>query len=427
MLARHLFAIAIAAGLGVNAEALAQDQPSGSWRDLYLDARPILDVRYRFERVEQDSRPETAEANTIRTRAGFETGRFHGVGLGFNFESVAALGDDDFNDTVNGRTRFPVVADPDDLQVNELYLDANGTIPKTRVKLGRQRIIWDNARFIGNVGFRQNEQTFDAARAFVFPWPELELEYDYLEEVHRIFGTDSDVGELEMSSHGARIHYRPFAELTVTPFALLLDFERAAFARSSSASGGILLDGGTALDDDWRLLYSAGAAYQEDFADNPGDFGLWYAQAEAGLGYAGIQGRLGYELLQGDGTDAFQTPLATLHKFNGLTDQFLTTPPDGLQDLYLKLDAKLPGDGWLADFSLKGGYHQFWADEGGAHYGSEWDLGLFKAFKTDYGKVLLGVQYADYDADSFSSDTQKLWLTVQVQAAAKPFRDYLSD
>ncbi len=74
---------------------------------------------------------------------------------------------------------------------------------------------------------------------------------------------------------------------------------------------------------------------------------------------------------------------------------------------------------------LEGGYHQFWADRDGAHYGSEWNLGLFKAFKTDYGKVALGVQYADYDADRFSSDTQKPWVTVQLQAARKPLRDYL--
>ena len=177
MRCKPLIVFGLVLSLGCAFEARAQEQTGGSWRDLYLDARPILDVRYRFEFVEQDARPESAKANTIRTRAGFETGRFHGIGLGFNFESVAALGNDDFNDTVNGRTRFPVVADPDDLQVNELYLDADGTIPKTRVKLGRQRIIWDNARFIGNVGFRQNEQTFDAARAFFMPWPELELEY----------------------------------------------------------------------------------------------------------------------------------------------------------------------------------------------------------------------------------------------------------
>lgn len=49
-----------------------------------------------------------------------------------------------------------------------------------------------------------------------------------------------------------------------------------------------------------RLLYAGSAAYQEDFAENPGDFSLWYILAEAGLGYGNVKSRLGYELLEGD-------------------------------------------------------------------------------------------------------------------------------
>jgi hypothetical protein len=130
--------------------------------------------------------------------------------------------------------------------------------------------------------------------------------------------------------------------------------------------------------------------------------------------------------LEGDGTNAFQTPLATLHKFNGITDQFLTTPPDGLEDLYLSLAAPLPGEGWLADLTFKAGYHQYWAEKGGSHYGWEWDAGVFKKIAVGFGTFNLGVQYASYDADSFSSDTDKLWLTLQFQISPKPLRDYLN-
>ena len=45
----------------------------------------------------------------------------------------------------------------------QVFLGFDG-IPDTPLKVGRQRIILDNARFVGNVGFRQLEQTFDAAR-----------------------------------------------------------------------------------------------------------------------------------------------------------------------------------------------------------------------------------------------------------------------
>ncbi len=167
-------------------------------RDLVLKGKPILDLRYRFEFVDQDNLTEDAKAHTVRTRAGFETGRFHGLGAGADLEWIESVGSERFNSTVNGRTQFPVVADPNDVALNQLYFLSEGTIPETRLKVGRQRIIWDDARFIGNVGFRQNEQTFDALRVGTTYLPDTDIGYTYLEEVHRIFGRDHAAGRLEM-------------------------------------------------------------------------------------------------------------------------------------------------------------------------------------------------------------------------------------
>jgi hypothetical protein len=415
--------VAIALAMGLSSEV----RGSEDWRDLYLDATPVLDARYRFEFVDQDGRPKDAKANTVRTRAGLETGRFFGLGFGFDVEWIEAIGSEDFNNTINGKTRFPVVADPEDEQINQLYIISENTVPDTLFKLGRQRIIWDNSRFIGNVGFRQNEQTFDAFRGVITAIPDTALEYVYLEEVRRIFGTDSPVGDLDLDSHGIRVEYSGFEPLTVTPFVLLLDYDAGSQAKLDSQSYGIRLGGRHALDDDWSLIYAGSVAYQEDYADNPFDIGHWYYRIEPGIAYDNIKLKAGYEVLEGDGTSAFQTPLATLHKFNGLTDQFLTTPPDGLEDLYLSLDAPLPGEGWLSDLTFKAGYHQFWAEKGGSHYGWEWDAGLFKKIDVGFGSFNLGIQYASYDADSFSSDTDKLWLTLQFKISAKPLRSYLGD
>lgn len=403
----------------------AEDKPGEDWRNLYRDAMPVLDLRYRFEFVDQDARPRNAKANTLRSRTGFETGRFHGVGFAFDSEWIEAIGAEKFNDTINGKTRYPVVADPDDFEVNQLYIVSEGTVPYTRLKLGRQRIIWDNSRFIGNVGFRQNEQTFDALRTTVTAIPDATLEYVYLEEVRRIFGDDSPVGHLGLQTHGVRAQYNGFAPVTITPFALLLDYNADSQAGLDSQSYGILLAGSQALGGDWRLLYAGSAAWQGDYGDNPAGFGHWYYRIEPGLAYDKIKLKLGYEVLEGDGTTAFQTPLATLHKFNGLTDQFLTTPAGGLEDLYLSLNAPLPGEGWLSGLTFKAGYHQFWAEQGGAHYGWEWDAGLFKKFDTAIGTFNLGIQYASYDADRFSSDTDKLWLTLQYKIAPLRLGDYL--
>jgi hypothetical protein len=62
-------------------------------------------------------------------------------------------------------------------------------------------------------------------------------------------------------------------------------------------------------------------------------------------------------------------------------------------------------------------------EDGNAHYGSEWDLGAFKAFNVDDSEIVLGVQYGDYYADTFSTDTKKLWVSLDFKLGPKPLRD----
>ena len=169
---------------------------------------------------------------------------------------------------------------------------ADETIPGTRFKVGRQRIIWDNARFIGNVGFRQNEQTFDAARGAITALPDTVIEYNYLEEVHRIFGTDSPVGDPGLEGHGhpgavqrlrTRRHhaFRPAARLRIPPASIIWT------SRPTASSWKAAMRSTTT----WSLLYAGSAAYQEDLADNPGDFDLWYYRVEPGIDYRGYPGQ----------------------------------------------------------------------------------------------------------------------------------------
>jgi hypothetical protein len=122
--------------------------------------------------------------------------------------------------------------------------------------------------------------------------------------------------------------------------------------------------------------------------------------------------KLGYERLSGDGVTALQTPLATLHAFNGWADKFLTTPANGLRDLYVDVGVKVPGDSWLAGTQLKAVWHDFDPTRGGGGHGSEIDLLVSRAIGK---RVALTAKYADYDSDGFATDTRKLWL----QAEAK--------
>ncbi len=92
-----------------------------------------------------------------------------------------------------------------------------------------------------------------------------------------------------------------------------------------------------------------------------------------------------------------------MHAFQGWADKFLATPSDGIEDIYFSIATKFRG----TNISLI--YHRFNPEAGGPDYGSEWDLMIKKPFAEHYSIVL---KYADYDAGSFATDTEKLWFMV---------------
>ena len=148
------------------------------------------------------------------------------------------------------------------------------------------------------------------------------------------------------------------------------------------------------------LGYAGEYARQSAYEDSAiGD--SHYLLAELGYGSPAIGLKLGYEVLSGDGTDSFQTPLATQHSFQGWADQFLTTPRNGIDDTYLQISGTLLKKlGWL----VRG--HWFQADEGGADYGDEVDAQLTWSF---FDGLTVGAKYAGYNARSVSVDTSKTW------------------
>lgn len=400
----------IAASLTV--ACLSSAAMSADLKSLVQDGKPTLDARYRVEQVDQSGRANDAAAQTLRLRAGYETGRVMGIGGAFDVEWIEHIGAQKFNDTINGKATYPVVADPDDFALNQLYLIVDDVVPNTTFKVGRQRVIWDNARFVGNVGFRQNEQTFDAGRVSTTALPDTQLEYLFINKVHRVFGRDSATGRLGLNGHGLRAQYRGFKPLVVTPFALFLDYDRASQAANSTASYGMLVQAKQKLNADFTAYFDGAMARQDDHGNNAADFNLWYYNAEPGLGYGAWRVSAGIEQLDGNGLQSFATPLATLHKFNGVTDQFLATPAAGLRDVYGTVKTTLPAISGVRGIKLFGAYHQFNDDDGSADYGSEWNLGVAKSFGNRFGPVTFSLQYADYNADTFGVDISKLWMTV---------------
>ncbi len=376
------------------------------------------DVRYRYEMVEQDGpAPVTADAHasTLRIRAGFKTGVYRDFQALIEADIVGLLGDEDYNDGKNGFTQYPVIADPATEELNQLWLSWAG-LPKTTIKLGRQVINLDNQRFIGSVGFRQNDQTFDALFAENKSIDKLTLNYGFADTVNRVFGNKHPQGDWDGNVHMARAGYAHAPWLDAAGYGYWMDFDLAP--ASSSRTYGLRLKGDVKLADLWTFFYEAEAARQHDHGNNTLNYSESYYHLAPGLKWNNLTLQAGYESLGGDGTAAFQTPLATLHAFNGWADKFLTTPANGLEDSYARVSYKVSGVGtWADDTVLDLVYHDFDAEETSADYGDEWNAQISRTFKTEkttypFKEWTVSVKYADYDAKDLFTDTQKVWVTL---------------
>jgi len=359
-----------------------------------------LDLRYRYEFVDQDSFVKDAHASTLRTRLGYRSADFSNFGFLIEFDDIRPIGNDLYNSTRNGNTNRPVVADPKGTQINQALILYRG-IENTLIRAGRRRITFDNHRFIGDVGWRQNDQTYDGLSLTNTSLPETTIEYSYIDKVNRIFGPDSGTppADFQSDSHILNAKYELSPDWHATAYAYLLDFENAPLL--SNKTFGIRINGSKAVSDRISIGYTMEYAHQNNYGDNPDNYSVDYILLEGALIAGAITGALGYEVLEGDSVQAFQTALGTLHAFQGWADKFLATPSDGIEDLYFSIGSKIRG----ANISLV--YHRFSPEAGGPDYGNEWDVIIKKPFAKRYALVL---KYANYDARSFGTDTEKAWV-----------------
>lgn len=388
--------------------------------------KPIIDARARVEFVDQAPLAEDADAATLRLRAGFESGKAWKTTLLAEGEFVTPFDDGYRPDTARtARAAFPVVADPESYEVNRLQV-TNTALTGTTLTLGRQRIALDDHRFVGNVGWRQNEQTFDAVRVVNKSLPYLTVDASYLNQVNRVFGPDSPQGRWHSDGWLGNIAWQlPIARLTA--LAYVLDFEpltsfpglstaqAAALdpVRVSTATYGARLAGEHAIGS-FKLGYVASYAQQSDYGSNPLRFDLDYYLAELTSTYGRYGLTLGNELLEGDGTTGFATPLATLHRFNGWADKFLTTPANGMDDRYAGLTYTLKSVSVFDALSAMVVYHEYRTQRLDADLGTELNVQLQAKAKRFSGSI----KYAAFEAHEGRTpaayqDTTKLWVQLE--------------
>lgn len=387
---------------GLSASASAEE----SLGKALENGKVILDARMRYETVEQDSKPEDAAALTLRTRLGYETGNFYGFKFLAEFENVSSVLEEDYNDTVNGKdATYPTIADPDTTELNRAQFTFTGVEDFTVIG-GRQRINLGNQRFVGAVGWRQNEQTYDAIVVKNTMLPLFNATYAFVDKVHRVFGDDNPSGNFDTDAHLFNLDAKAGQLGNVTLYGYFLDIEQAA-ALSTSTYG--VRVNGKHTQNDVTFSWDGEYATQSDHGDNPLEVDADFYSINVGVASQGFAGKVGYDLLGGDGVAGFSTPLATLHKWQGFADMFLKTPADGITDLHATVSWTQKDVGPVKSLKLQAWYHDFEGDNGGVDMGSEVDLLVAAGFGNGWGG---SIKFADYTGEGFKPDTQKLWLSL---------------
>jgi len=399
-------ALVLAAALIAPAAAAAQPAapPSPIVATPSVPGAILFDSRLRYESVRQDGLDD-ANAVTARLRLGWRSPTVSGFTFLVEGEAVQAVVDD-FNDTIHGPATRAVVADPDAMELNRLQVSWTG-LPDTEVVLGRQRIVLGNARFVGNVGFRQNEQTFDAVRVTTTAFEPFSLTYAYIDRVHRVFGDDSPVGEWRSDSHLFNAETpTPMGRLTL--YGYWLDFETAP--SQSSATLGARLAGSHTVAEGWSAAWTVEFARQSDYGSNPAQFELDYSLLSGGLTQGPASLTVARERLDGDGARSFQTPLATLHAFQGWADVFLTTPARGLTDDSITASYTWGEPPVGRQVVFVAAWRDFTDSDGDLDFGQEFDA---SARMTINERWALEAKVALYDGAGPFADRDKAWMALE--------------
>lgn len=317
------------------------------------DGRVIADIRLRADFLEKDGKPETGEAVTARARFGFETPEANG--FRFLAEGVVVRHlVDDFYDAMDSskKAAFPLIADPELEEINRLQISYTGEHGESYV-IGRQRLIVDDARYIGNAGWRQNEQTFDAFRHRRALGP-VAFDYAYIDQVNRVLGADHPNGEWDLSAHALRAA-TAIGDGEVSGFMLLMENETVSVL--SLQTYAVRYEGGFDLGES-PVTYGFEYARQSDYVGNPLEIDLDYVRGDIGTSFGPVNARIGFHRADGDGVRGFQFPIGSGHGYFGLADAFLVTPANGLQDIYGQAQIALPHP----DFMRRAYAHLAWHD-----------------------------------------------------------------
>ncbi len=396
---RFLFALSVP--LITLCSPLSANELGDNIAQMFAEGSAHLALRYRMEDVQQDNLLEDATASTLRARLSLQSATVNRFTVSLEADTIMTIGADEYDSLALDRYRgtHAIIADPVGTEINVAALTYDAS-QNSKATLGRQRLNHDQQRFLGSVGWRQNEQTMDAF-SIKQTLGDVQVDYSYIWNVNRIFAgskASAQASDLDSQSH-ALLVTKAQAWGSLSGFVYALDFDNARAA--SSLSYGLTYSGTLSA-----LTLYASYARQSDYGDNPVDYSSDYYIVEGSGNIGSIKVLLGFESLgSDDGRAAFSTPLATLHRYQGFTDLFLNTPANGLDDRYITFSSA------INDLGISASLHDFEAERGGVDYGSEWNVQLSYTLTPH---INMQAKYASYQSDSVAVDTDKLWLSLNM-------------
>lgn len=361
------------------------------------DGDLMLDLRLRWENVDQGNIDQDSTAITLRSRLGWRTAEYRGWRLTVEFENLTAADDNSYNDTINGEPR-PVIADPENTEVNRLYLEYKQG--DHQWLLGRQRLRMGTTRFIGNAPWRQGEHTFDGI-VYKGSFGGTKVTAGWLANQNRLFGEQhpnplSANWRMNTIVADAAIPLGNAGNLYA--FTHFIDVDELPDLGHRNL--GLRWNGKAALSDETKLIYELTYAQQDDYADGSDAFDNGYQKVVIGPEWSIFSITANYEVLEGNGQQGFITPLASRHGPNGWADRFLNTPVVGLEDTFIQITARPKG--WL----IVAQYHEFEGESADVDFGSELDLRFSYTVNKQWN---VNAKMADFQGEAID-DATKLWL-----------------
>ncbi|SFS83634.1 hypothetical protein [Brevundimonas viscosa] len=367
-------------------------------------AKVLFESRLRSELVDQQGFAGQAHALTLRARLGWRSPTVSGFQLLVEGEGVAVL-DDRYSAPVDPVPGRPAVPDGETVELNRAQVRWTG-LPDTEVVVGRQRLIVGNSRFVGNVGWRQNEQTFDALRVTGSALKPVTTTYVFADRVQRPLGHEHPQGVWRGDIHLLQAEAdTPLGRLA--GFGLAIDLDNAP--AMSSTTVGARLAGARPVRDGLSLTWAGEYAVQTDAGANPVDYRLDLQSVAVGLQAPMWALAAGYDRFDGDGVSGFQTPLGTGHGFLGWSDVITTTPAFGVRDAFLRGSLSRPAFGRTVKLTAEA--HAFHDADGDFRLGRELDLSASVPVDAHWSIEVKGARF-ESDHVAFP-DATKAWLSVE--------------